>query len=105
MPLTLGSKLVVSSRESLSPEAVFTLEPTGEDLVHVEDTYGVHASVAVDAADHRLLVNGVVFHLFEDVLRNDGGREWVISDGHLVRGDLTEATWTVDVSREREVKT
>ena len=72
------------------------------DLVHVQHTYGVHASTAVDAGYHWLLIDGVILHLFEDVLWNDSGCERVIANCHLVRGDHVKTLWTVDISRGKE---
>ena len=74
------------------------------DLIHVEHTDGVHAPAAVDAGNHWLSINGVVFHLLEDTLHDDGGCEWVITNCHLVRGDLTETLGAVDISGEERKK-
>ena len=87
---------------SLFLEAAITLEPFMVDLVHVQDAYGVHASATVDAGNHWLPVNRVILHLLEDVLWDDGGREGVITNGHLVRRDLTETLRTIDISGRRE---
>ena len=102
--LTFCRELVLLPSLSLYPEALITLEAAVVDLIHVEHTDGVHAPAAVDAGNHWLSINGVVFHLLEDTLHDDGGCEWVITNCHLVRGDLTETLGAVDISGEERKK-
>ena len=82
--LTFCRKLVLLPSLSLLCEALVTLEASVIDLVHVQHTYGVHASATVDACHHWLPINRVILHLLEDVLWDDGGREWIVTNCHLV---------------------